>query len=283
LFTALHYLHPRFLPIIPSIFLLIRYYLDNELRFPTAGQLGKWILVAPKQVVAKKKLVSALKSKYSSLENLNQAWATKFLSWELVETTSIRDFEPNAEALIFLQEFNGEFASEYFRKVRLVFKKYFPNKLYLGSRMNRVIPEVVVAASHYCDVVSFNKYELDIRDFVLPAGSADTPVLVGEFCFVRGGRDHISSGLGAYLDPQYRGRVYGNYISGCLENPAIIGAHWFQWSSQAISGRGDGENYEQGFIDPCDTPYWDLVRGSLRVAERMYELRLENKEYQYDF
>ena len=37
-------------------------------------------------------------------------------------------------------------------------------------------------------------------------------------------------------------------------------------------GRGDGENYQIGMLDVCNTPYEDFVNGIEYTHKRMYEV-----------
>ena len=53
-----------------------------------------------------------------------------------------------------------------------------------------------------------------------------------------------------------------------------MGTHWFQYKDQATTGRGDGENYQIGFIDICDKPYAEIVRARPFVGYTMYTYRL---------
>lgn len=62
------------------------------------------------------------------------------------------------------------------------------------------------------------------------------------------------------------------YVGGALRNPLIIGTHWFQYSDQATTGRGDGENYQIGFLDIADTPYLETIEACRTVGYRMYEI-----------
>ena len=72
--------------------------------------------------------------------------------------------------------------------------------------------------------------------------------------------------------------AYRYYVENTLAMPAMIGTHWFQWTDEANTGRGDGENYNIGFIDVTDRPYAEsrasrqgdaqtAVRGALRHRE----------------
>jgi len=85
----------------------------------------------------------------------------------------------------------------------------------------------------------------------------------------------LHTGLRSVQNQEQRGRVYYEYIKGALENPYIVGAHWFQYGEQAVTGRGDGENYQIGFLDVCDTPYQETIDACREVGEKMYELRIK--------
>ena len=61
-----------------------------------------------------------------------------------------------------------------------------------------------------------------------------------------------------------------------MENPYIIGTHWFQDGDQATTDRGDGENYQIGFVDICNTPYTETIQACREVGYRLYEYRLKN-------
>jgi hypothetical protein len=56
-----------------------------------------------------------------------------------------------------------------------------------------------------------------------------------------------------------RAAAYKSYVEGALDNPLIVGTHWFQFGDQATTGRGDGENYQIGLLDACDTPYPEII------------------------
>jgi len=46
---------------------------------------------------------------------------------------------------------------------------------------------------------------------------------------------------------------------------------------QATTGRGDGENYQIGFLDVCDTPYPEIIQASRDVAAEMYRRRAHHQ------
>ena len=66
-----------------------------------------------------------------------------------------------------------------------------------------------------------------------------------------------------------------DYVTGAVRNPCLVGTHWFQYSDQATTGRGDGENYQIGLVDICDNPYPETIQAVREVGQQMYKTRLE--------
>ena len=130
----------------------------------------------------------------------------------------------------------------------------------------------MVAARH-CDVVSFNEYAHTMgRD--LPAGAMDKPMIIGEFHFGALDRGLFHTGLVPTADQQERARCYGEYMMSCLAHPRVVGAHWFQWIDQPLTGRGfDAENFQIGFLTVTDCPQPELVEAARTVARIMYVRR----------
>ena len=58
-----------------------------------------------------------------------------------------------------------------------------------------------------------------------------------------------------------------------LKHPQIIGIHWHQYMDQATTGRFDGENFQVGFLDCCDTPYPETVEACRSVGYNLYQTR----------
>jgi hypothetical protein len=48
--------------------------------------------------------------------------------------------------------------------------------------------------------------------------------------------------------------------------------HYFQYVDQPVTGRFDGENYNLGFINQQDLPYWELVSAAKETHERVYKI-----------
>ena len=98
-------------------------------------------------------------------------------------------------------------------------------------------------------------------------------MLIGEFHFGALDRGLFWNGLVSTDSQEDRGRKYADYVNSALDNPQMVGTHWFQYGDEAVTGRGDGENAQCGFIDVCDTPYEETVRSARAVGETMYARR----------
>jgi hypothetical protein len=168
----------------------------------------------------------------------------------------------------------------YYRLVSAAGREAMPNKLYLGSRLDyndwpdvpEFRKEIVRIAAKYCDVVSFNFYKFTLDDVALPEG-VDKPLIVGEFHMGALDRGKFHTGLRSVFNQNQRSEAYRYYVTSALRNPAVVGAHWFQLFDEATTGRGDGENYQIGFLDICDTPYAETVAAARDMGYRIYAIR----------
>jgi|CZKI01.1.fsa_nt_gi hypothetical protein len=167
-----------------------------------------------------------------------------------------------------------------YRQVSAVGKEVMPNKLYLGSRLDYHdwpdVPEsrkdIVRIAAKYCDVVSFNFYKFTLDDVALPDG-VDKPAIVGEFHMGALDRGKFHTGLRSVFNQNQRAEAYRYYVTSALCNPAIVGAHWFQLYDESTTGRLDGENYQIGFLDICDTPYVETTAAARDMGYKIYAIR----------
>ena len=132
---------------------------------------------------------------------------------------------------------------------------------------------VALAASKYCDVVGINRYRFSPSDLSIPIGGVDKPIIIGEFHFGALDRGMLHTGLRGVASQKQRAYAYHHYVTQALEHPNIVGTHWFQYRGQPVTGRGDGENYQIGFVDISDTPGEELVQAARWIGDHMYEVR----------
>lgn len=166
----------------------------------------------------------------------------------------------------------------YFKACKEAIASVAPNKLYLGCRFKGLRNSAALwqAAAKWCDVISVNSYVNSVAVFTegdYAAPKFDRPVLHSEFHFGTLHRGMFAAGLCPVGDQCARARAYRRVVEGALKHPYFVGSHWFQYRDQPLVGRGDGENYQIGFVDVCDRPYPPLVKAVREVAEEMYTIR----------
>ena len=58
-----------------------------------------------------------------------------------------------------------------------------------------------------------------------------------------------------------RGEAYAKFIAAAAADPSIVGAHWFQYTDQPVTGRLlDGENSHIGLVGSTDIPFGGFVQ-----------------------
>ncbi len=202
---------------------------------------------------------------------------------QLINANTVADFKDDPWCLgVFVdnelhwpKQNTGPVAETYYKVVKDVFKEVAPNILFLGSRIHgsgEPRPAYKAAANH-CNVVSMNRYKFAIIHEDLPEGSLDKPMIIGEFHFGALDRGLLHTGLKGVSNQEQRAHAYTYYVHQALENDRIVGAHWFQHTDQMVTGRGDGESYQIGFVDIVDRPYPELVAASRRLGEYLYNYR----------
>ena len=166
----------------------------------------------------------------------------------------------------------------YFKACKEALAAAAPGKLYLGCRFKGLRNSEALwnAAAKWCDVVSVNSYVNSVAVFTdgnYAAPKFDRPVLHSEFHFGTLHRGMFSAGLCPVGDQCERGRCFRRVVEGALRHPLFVGSHWFQYRDQPLVGRGDGENYQIGFVDVCDRPYAQLAEAARTIGESMYQTR----------
>lgn len=248
-------------------------FINNEIHWgKESHELGLAVLNM-NQGEAKQVLLKMLKEKYSTIEKLNHAWGVQFNSFKDVKINNIKhhtDIVKND-----LEEYTFKHANDYYKMCSETLHKMMPGHLYFGSRIHGEVMKqnkmIQLAASKHCDVVSYNIYEYNVRNF-RPLYNADKPVIIGEFHF--GVTEHgvWGNGLRYAISSQHQGELYTAYMNGVIEHPNLIGAHWFQWSDQPVTGRKDGENYRIGVVDITDQKFDQITENMKNLSSKIYPL-----------
>ena len=250
----------------------IGFFVDNELGWGKEDSLALAALASPAEQAAKKVFIADLKAKYKTISALNAAWGTAHSSWDALLAS--QEKPDAAKARDDLLAFYTKTAETSFRTIREELKAVDPDMLYFGCRFAWVNDWAARAAAKYCDVIGYNRYKYSVADHALPDG-IDKPVIIGEFHFGALDRGMFHTGLRKAKNQEHRAQLYEDYVRGALRNPLIVGAHWFQYRDQATTGRGDGENYQIGFVDICDNPYPEIVSAARRIGADLFQYRLE--------
>ena len=170
--------------------------------------------------------------------------------------------------------FNDVVIEKYYSTIREEFDRLAPGLLYMGCRFggHPQNPRVIEIGAKYCDLLSYNIYKYNLDCFTLPEG-IDKPVLIGEFHFGAMDRGPFHPGQVWTADQAERGECYKDYVRSALEHPNFVGTHWHQFSDQATTGRFDGEDFQVGFTDVCDTPYKETIEAAREIGAKMYQIR----------
>ncbi len=210
----------------------------------------------------------ALKRYDGNVAALAEAWKIDAATKDDLYGMTLKPTKRDLEAL------RHYFSDEYLGFIYQTMKKVTPNHLYFGYW---IVPfwwdnksDWHLIAKH-CDVLGYDHYaqfhdagiEYLMRD-------TDMPILLGEFSFTphhngtRGYKQYKKVGA---VDDADAGRQYAALIKRAAEDPRCIGALWFHYRDQPLTGRGPGqgnrrtigEHHMMGMVDMTDSPKWDMI------------------------
>lgn len=249
---------------------LIGYFADNELAWAAPGPQGRWALAigtlhGEARSDAKQAFIAMLKKKYGTPDKLAAAWGIALPSWTALEATNFPAPDPNEAHPAIAADYGAwltRYAGQYFRVVHEAIQRHDPHHLFLGGRFAASTPEAIAACAKYCDVVSFNVYaDLPQHGFDAPLmARLDRPVLISEFHFGSDDRGPFGKGVASVWNEAQRGPAYTKFVDAAAANPDIVGAHWFDYVDQPVTGRLlDGENSHIGLVGVTDIPFHGFV------------------------
>jgi hypothetical protein len=149
-------------------------------------------------------------------------------------------------------------------------RKHDPNHLNLGIRFGSLPPDDVIKLARVFDVYSHNIYEYaPDRQWVEKLYNlTGRPLLIGEFHFGTPTRGQAAA-LMQTADEKERGIAYRYYMEQAASMPSFLGAHWFAWLDESITGRMDGENYSFGYVDVTDRAAPGFLEGVIAANKRL--------------
>lgn len=261
----------------------IGYFVDNELAwgyegFSSPETLPRAVLKQPARSPAKTAFVGWLRQKYGVIDHLNAAWGTAFPTWDALSHNT-QDLPQSRPALAHdLDGLIRFFAQTYYAAVSSALHRAAPHQLYLGSRFAACPHPVVEECARYAAVVSFNVYKRSLS----PAAWSFTtdihkPCMVSEFHFGSLDRGLLNAGRVPTRSQTDRAAAYREYINSLVTLPAFVGAHWFEYVDEPLTGRSlDGENYNIGLVSVADVPYPELTSVMRSTNSNLYQLLSQN-------
>jgi hypothetical protein len=257
------------------------YFVDNELNWgndPDGIAISLDVMRAQESQPAKRQLITDLRTEYSKIELLNRAWETTYASWDALAQSRDLPAAISPGSRKDLGIFGLKFIETYFSTVRDELKRVAPHNLYLGPRFNSSIhPTVMAIAAKYCDVISYNIYDANPVGRINHYPTIDKPFLASEWG-IESDLQQTPFGRSAdpkkdTWDPTTRTNFMKRYMRSATTNRFLVGAHFFQYRDQPISGRPDGEAVLRGFVNIADTPNDPLVRTNREIARQLYSQR----------
>lgn len=261
-------------------------FIDNEMSWGGKGEpMRQYGIVLDafsrnaKESPTKLAFVNHLKTQYGSLRKLNDAWQKNISSWsEFSDGVNFKEDKTFTEKMLAdMSSLLTLYADEYFSVVSNAIEEVMPNHMYMGARFTSwgTSPEAHYSAKKYADVISYNYYREGLDDSTWSIlADLDMPSLIGEFHMgtTISGAPH--PGIVHSVDHQDRGEMWKDYMNTVIDNPYMVGAHWFQYIDSPITGRAhDGENYNVGFVSTTDIPYAPLVKATKELHETLYQRR----------
>jgi hypothetical protein len=252
---------------------LIGYFLMNEPTWGFSSELpAVGMLYTNSTSETRSELNRFLQQKYSTDTNLSKAWAVT-VTFSMIESGTWNT-KLNDNALKDLESFSELMVDRFFKTLTDACKKIDPSHMNLGARYHTVPPSWAQKGMKYFDVFSMNCYreKIPYNEVKQINEILNLPVMIGEFHFGALDVGLPATGIGHVKDQEDRGKAYRIYVEDAAANPWCVGTHYFTLYDQSALGRGDGENYNIGFLDVCNQPYAALVSAARITHENLYEI-----------
>ena len=251
----------------------IGYFLMNEPNWAFSSEVpAAGMLFNTPQCETRKALAAFLGSCYSSSADLSDAWGIQTTLNKIERgrwTTRLTE-----KALSDLADFSEIMVERFFKTLTDACREVDAVHMNLGVRYHKVPPAWALKGMSYFDVFSMNCYRQRIQHDEIKEIEKllNMPVMIGEFHFGALDVGLPATGIGHVPDQEGRGKAYRIYVEDAAADPNCVGTHWFIMYDQSALGRGDGENYNIGFLDVCHRPYEPLVKAARETHEKIYEV-----------
>lgn len=251
----------------------IGYFLMNE---PTWGfsseSPAQGMLFNTPECATRTELSLFLEKKYQTIQSLSDQWNINTSFEEIKSGQWTKRLTP--AAISDLENYSEIMCERFFKVLTDACKQVDNNHMNLGARYHKVPPFWALKGMRFFDVFSMNCYRERIphEDLKKVNKLLELPTMIGEFHFGALDVGLPATGIGHVKDQKARGQAYRIYVEDAAADPNCIGTHWFTLYDQSVLGRGDGENYNIGFLDICQRPYQELVEAARKTHEQIYDI-----------
>ncbi len=253
---------------------MIGYFLINE---PTWGfakeSPASGMLFNTPSCASRHALAEYLRERYGDETRLRNAWQMDVTLAEVAEGTWIKTLTTTAQDDLY--EFSSVIVGKFFGTLNEACRRVDPDHLNLGARYFTLPPEWVAQGMQGFDVFSINCYQPQVPSNMLERihELLNCPTIIGEWHFGALDAGLPASGIGRVAGQAARGQAYRVYVENAAALRWCVGTHYFHLYDQSALGRGDGENYNIGFLDICHHLYEPLAEAAMVTHHRVYPIR----------
>jgi len=255
--------------------LIIGYFIVNE---PIYEEIPRIVpSLKASQHACKARFVEWLEKKYGGIDRYNAAWASTAENFAALREAGLAIATDAARADSV--EFASVFLDEYMRLVKDAFRKYDPNHLLIGSRLQpgTISHEWICRTmGKHVDVMSYNYYTYDVDAASLRQiydWTGGKPMMLSEF-FWSSPKDSGLTGGRELATQQERGLCYRNYVEQSAALGFVVGIEWFTLVDQSVTGRWfsgfDGERANTGVLSVVDRPWKPVLEEMMKTNYGIY-------------
>ncbi len=254
---------------------LIGYFMRNEPIWGFAGRinLAAEMFRTSEPFKTKEALILYLRGKYDNrIEALNASWHTNFDAFEQLHRMTYDQIDGQTEEDLFA--FSAVMVEKYISIPAIELKKADPNHLNLGMRYAWISSELVFEGCNHFDVFSINCYKLmpDKEEIKSISEKTGRPCMIGEYHFGAPDRGLIGAGLRSVATQKDRGEAYRYFTEQAASIKELLGVHYFTQNDEPTLGRSDGEAWQIGTVDVCQTVYAEFIEGMEEAHRNLYEV-----------
>lgn len=258
--------------------LLIGYYVSNE---PGLEELPRVVPGLRAKFACKRRLVEMLQQKYATIDAFNTAWSASANNFDELPDTPLA--VQTKQAADDVQAFTGIFLDAYFSFVRDAVRKYDPNHMLIGNRLQSGAinnEQLCRISGKYLDAISFNyyTYRLD-KDFLKRIHAwSGRPMFLSEFYWGAPSESGLPGGVKDVATQEERGLAYRNYVEQAASLGFVVGTEWYTLMDMAQSGlyygKYIGDNGNCGLISASDRPWKTMLGHMAKTNYDIYAVQL---------